>query len=79
MSRVRQAQAPTADWPRRGHRVQGVGLLQTDYRSESYKKAAAAEKAGTAAKGSDGAKSDGAKTKDGREAVSGRWPVTSGQ
>ena len=40
----------------------GSGFYKTDYRSESYKKAAAADKAGATAK-SDGAKSDGAKSK----------------
>ncbi len=40
----------------------GSGFYKTDYRSESYKKAAAAEKAGAAAKSSDSAKSDGAKS-----------------
>jgi putative FmdB family regulatory protein len=40
----------------------GSGFYQTDYRSDSYKKAAAADKAGATAK-SDGAKSDGAKSK----------------
>jgi putative FmdB family regulatory protein len=41
----------------------GSGFYQTDYRSESYKKAAAADKANGMAKSSDGAKSDGAKSK----------------
>jgi predicted nucleic acid-binding Zn ribbon protein len=40
----------------------GSGFYKTDYRSESYKKAAAADKAGAAPKSSDGAKSDGAKS-----------------
>ena len=41
---VRPAETPPADRPRRGHRLQGSGFYKTDYRSESYKKAAAAEK-----------------------------------
>jgi len=40
----------------------GSGFYKTDYRSESYKKAAAADKASAAPKSSDGAKSDGAKS-----------------
>ena len=40
----------------------GSGFYKTDYRSESYKKAAAADKASAATKSSDGAKSDGAKS-----------------
>ena len=49
----------------------GSGFYKTDYRSESYKKAAAADKSGAAASSSDGAKgsdsaksSEGAKSKD---------------
>ena len=41
----------------------GSGFYKTDYRSESYKKAAAADKASATAKSSDGVKSDGAKSK----------------
>ena len=45
----------------------GSGFYKTDYRSESYKKAAAAEKSGGAAGSSDGAKkADGAKGKEKR-------------
>ena len=44
----------------------GSGFYQTDYRSESYKKAAAAEKGKGTASSSDGAKSsDGTKSSDG--------------
>jgi putative FmdB family regulatory protein len=44
----------------------GSGFYQTDYRSESYKKAAAADKSNATASSSDGAKSaEGAKTSDG--------------
>ena len=42
----------------------GTGFYKTDYRSESYKKAAAAEKSSAAPKSSDGAKSDGGKSKE---------------
>ena len=45
----------------------GSGFYKTDYRSESYKKAAAAEKSHGAASGSDGAKktgADGVKSKE---------------
>ena len=43
----------------------GSGFYKTDYRSESYKKAAAAEKSSRSASGSDGAKgADGAKSKE---------------
>ncbi len=40
----------------------GSGFYQTDYRSESYKKAAAADKASTTVKSSDSGKSDRAKS-----------------
>ena len=43
----------------------GSGFYQTDYRSESYKKAAAADKPSTTAKSSDSAKSNGAAKSDG--------------
>jgi putative FmdB family regulatory protein len=43
----------------------GSGFYKTDYRSESYKKAAAAEKTSATASSSDGAKSsDSGKSKD---------------
>jgi putative FmdB family regulatory protein len=43
----------------------GSGFYKTDYRSDSYKKAAAADKSGATTGSSDGAKSDGgAKSKD---------------
>ena len=40
----------------------GSGFYKTDYRSESYKKAAAADKSGAAATSSNGAKSSAAKS-----------------
>ena len=43
----------------------GSGFYQTDYRSESYKKAAAADKSSATASSSDGVKSsDGGKSKE---------------
>ena len=51
---MRQAEAPPPDRPGGGDRLQGLGFYKTDYRSESYKKGAAADKSKTS--GSDGAK-----------------------
>jgi len=48
----------------------GSGFYQTDYRSESYKKAAAADKSGAAGGSSEGGKkkeSEGAKSKEKKE------------
>ncbi len=42
----------------------GSGFYQTDYRSESYKKAAAAEKSAASGSGSDGAKKSDTKAKE---------------
>ncbi len=42
----------------------GSGFYKTDYRSESYRKAAAADKSNGASGGSDGKKSDTTKSKD---------------
>jgi putative FmdB family regulatory protein len=48
----------------------GSGFYQTDYRSEAYKKAAAADKSGSAAASSDGGKkkdAEGTKSKEKKE------------
>ncbi len=45
----------------------GSGFYQTDYRSESYKKSAAAEKSAATAAAGGGAKSDGKSEAKGKE------------
>ena len=60
------AEAPPPDRPRRGRRFKGSGFYQTDYRSESYKKSAAADNSAATAAGG-GAKSDGKSEAKGKE------------